>query len=240
MSFALYASFLLTREQMEHNGVTSHQIIKFSYRDDPATPAYARLLDVLEDELFKVIRDTLKHEPDMVYIKRLEDYCDRQFLIKVFPREDIDQTRAKLSFLSAQREAHNVLQRIIQALKCEVIQELPNLRAHCPDIPCDWTMRVSTTSLGKNVIEIQKATSSGRNSTATVGVIIQKVKLKNILYVLKYMNHKSPKLERLHNSSLDPVRKVETFAFDYCYKRLSDVLLNLKTMIEQYSQILDF
>lgn len=236
MVLVLYASFLLTKEEMERNGVTSHQIIKFSYRRDPKTPAFARLLNVFETDLAKTLRDTQQGEDNVVCYSRIASRFDHQLLVKVFPREDVDVENDKLIFKTAQDEAYSVLLHILKTLKCEVTQELPDLRVLCVDAPSTWAMEIKRHE-DNFIIKVQKLAAGYRCERGAVCTKIEGVELKSILFSLQHWRVEF-EMRRLYNLSLDPVRNVEKFTCKRLNKTSIGVLCELKVMIELFSKVL--
>lgn len=231
----LYVSFVLTKEEMERNGVTSHQIIKFSHSRDPKIPAFIRLLNVFERDLSIGLDETLRNESDVICLRSIAPYYDYQWLVKVFPREDIDMESGKLMFLTAQDRAFNILIKVFNTLKCDVIQELPDLVAWCPDVPSTWTMKVKAFE-EKFLIEVQKFTADYCYERDVAIAKLVGVELKSILFCLLHW-HDDLEMRRLDDLSLDPVRNIETFTCNKINKTSDQIVYELKVKIELFSGI---
>lgn len=228
----IYASFILSKHELELRGPLSQQIIRFTRTVPDDIDPHVRVNNVTMERLIYAIRKRLRRNYKEYKILSHQIGVRGCTLLYAIPTVRIDDNN-QYNFVSSHRGARTVLMRALKDLCCTYAILTPDIRLKIDreDPKGNWTLTAGVTEdLDYHYLKAfpgQCRLTNGAVVDPNIAVLrVKNVQLADILYVAQRKNELTPKMARwnIPPRILTVTRHFEKFRFCWTPKTSKEIL----------------
>lgn len=233
---SIYAAYVLNKDELESNGVLTHQIIKFTKIPETDYTPYIRMDNVTEMELAKTIRGRICDNPAyaLLHGRHSTEPIDVMLLYAIPDIENL----GGLKLVSSHDGLTRVLYSVLIKLGCKYTRLSPDIHANVVDNPTYWTLTVTEIDKHYELMlmpGVQQEHFEWRPVSTTTNTYshFSCFRLSEILHLTRHTDFISPVVVRNCKvpDYLGDVRTCETFEFPKTRKTPMQILCDINHRI---------
>ncbi|XP_026821220.1 uncharacterized protein LOC113559666 [Rhopalosiphum maidis] len=230
----IYGSFVFDKNELECNGILTHQMIKFTRSIDPTLITYVKIEKVTMRKLVRTIKRRLR---DNFRIYRLIKFdMGASVVLYAVPTVKFDGTdQSQLRLVSSQEGLKMVLLEALADLECAYTQISSDFVMADEDPLNNWSLTATTYADIQELIMVPglRRINYCFATPNTAAVYIKNVRLSKLLYVIMHTNTVGPNLVRDNTGPfiLNNKRQFETFRMPRTNKTSRKILRDVQLTI---------